>query len=104
MTQVALLEGRKLQKTYRRKGVFTKGAEIRAVEEISLSVASKETVAVVGESGCGKSTTAKMLLGLEELSAGGVYFEGRTLPVRMRICVDGIDQVCRPFFRTHGAR
>ncbi|MGO3892361.1 MAG: oligopeptide/dipeptide ABC transporter ATP-binding protein [Paenalcaligenes sp.] len=79
MTQVALLEGRKLQKTYRRKGVFTKGTEIRAVEEISLSVASKETVAVVGESGCGKSTTAKMLLGLEELSAGGVYFEGEDL-------------------------
>lgn len=79
MTQVALLEGRKLQKTYRRKGVFTKGAEIRAVEEMSLSVASKETVAVVGESGCGKSTTAKMLLGLEDLSAGEVYFEGENL-------------------------
>lgn len=80
MKEPALLEGRQLQKIYqRRAGVFSRNTEIRAVEDVSLTVASKETVAVVGESGCGKSTTAKMLLGLETPTAGSVFFQGQPL-------------------------
>ncbi len=80
MNETALLEGRRLQKIYqRRAGLLARGTPVRAVEDMSLSVAREETVAVVGESGCGKSTTAKMLLGLEAPSSGAVYFEGRPL-------------------------
>lgn len=80
MKEAVLLEGRELQKIYqRRAGVFSRSTEISAVEDVSLTVVNEETVAVVGESGCGKSTTAKMLLGLEAPTAGSVLFEGQPL-------------------------
>ena len=46
---------------------------ITANDEITLSAREAETVAIVGESGCGKSTFAKVLMGLEEASAGSVH-------------------------------
>lgn len=46
--------------------------EVRAVDGVNLQIARGETVALVGESGCGKSTTARLLLGLEEPDAGRV--------------------------------
>jgi len=77
-----LLETRGLQKSYdvrRRNGVFGKRAKLRAVDDVSLSVSSGETLGVVGESGCGKSTVAKLVLGLIRPSAGEVIFEGEPL-------------------------
>ncbi len=50
-----------------------------AVDRVSLSVASGEALAVVGESGCGKTTLARMLLGLLPPTAGGISLDGRPL-------------------------
>jgi peptide/nickel transport system ATP-binding protein len=52
------------------------GGHVRALDGVSLSVAAGETVAVVGESGCGKTTLARVLLGLQRLSAGQAYLTG----------------------------
>lgn len=52
---------------------------VRAVDGVSLEIRPRETLAVVGESGCGKSTTGNAVLGLAPVTEGRVYFEGRDL-------------------------
>jgi ABC-type glutathione transport system ATPase component len=78
-----LLTVRELRKTYRRGGgVFSQeseGARFTAVAGVSFEVARGETFAVVGESGCGKTTLARMLLRLIEPDGGEIQFEGRDL-------------------------
>lgn len=54
-------------------------AEIRAVDDVTLTVEEGEVVALVGESGAGKSTLARLILGLERPDSGSVRFEGRDL-------------------------
>ncbi|WP_379140637.1 ABC transporter ATP-binding protein [Paenibacillus sp. sgz500992] len=73
-----ILEVRNLKKHYPiRKGFFSKqvGA-VKAVDGITLSVEQGETLAVVGESGCGKSTTGRAILRLIEPSEGEILFNG----------------------------
>jgi oligopeptide/dipeptide ABC transporter ATP-binding protein len=55
------------------------GGVVRAVDGISFTIESGQTLGVVGESGCGKTTTAKLVLGLEQPSGGDIRFEGRNL-------------------------
>ncbi|MNO49460.1 Oligopeptide transport ATP-binding protein OppF [compost metagenome] len=74
----AILEVRNLKKHYPiRKGFFAKqvGA-VKAVDGITLSVEKGETLAVVGESGCGKSTTGRAILRLIEPTGGEIMFDG----------------------------
>src|SRR5712691_11719726 len=63
-----------------RRGLFggDRGV-VRAVDGISFTIERGQTLGVVGESGCGKTTTAKLVLGLEEPSGGNIRFEGRDL-------------------------
>jgi oligopeptide/dipeptide ABC transporter ATP-binding protein len=78
---MAVLEAAGLTKHFRaRGGVF--GGErgvVRAVDGISFSIEPGRTLGVVGESGCGKTTTAKLVLGLEDPTGGTIRFEGRDL-------------------------
>jgi peptide/nickel transport system ATP-binding protein len=52
---------------------------LRAVDGVSFSIARGETLALVGESGCGKSTVARMLVGLYAPTRGRIHFEGTEL-------------------------
>ncbi|HID90708.1 TPA: ABC transporter ATP-binding protein [Candidatus Bathyarchaeota archaeon] len=61
-----------------RKGLFG-SAIVRAVDGVSLSLRKGETVAVVGESGCGKTTLGRVSLRLLRPTAGRVIFEGRDI-------------------------
>ena len=77
---MAIIEARDLSKQFRgRSGLFTSAGVVRAVDGISFAIAPGQTLGVVGESGCGKTTTAKLVLGLEEPSSGDIRFEGRDL-------------------------
>src|SRR5438876_5998112 len=50
---------------------------VRAVDSISFSIEAATTLGLVGESGCGKTTTSRLILGLEPPTAGAISFEGR---------------------------
>src|SRR5262249_18359524 len=54
-------------------------ADVRAVDDISFDVRRGETLGIVGESGCGKSTTARLLIQLLAADKGSVIFEGKTI-------------------------
>ncbi|MCC6716541.1 MAG: ABC transporter ATP-binding protein [Acetobacteraceae bacterium] len=75
MTQV--IEARALGKTFR-----TGRRVVHAVQGVDLSVVAGEALGIVGESGCGKTTLARMLLRLEEPTAGQVIFNGADITHR----------------------
>jgi peptide/nickel transport system ATP-binding protein len=79
--QRALLEVQDLQVHFPvRKGVLQRVAGwVKAVDGVDFSVHAGRTVALVGESGCGKTTIGKAILQLERPTAGGVFFEGDDL-------------------------
>ncbi|HET8607274.1 MAG TPA: dipeptide ABC transporter ATP-binding protein, partial [Gaiellaceae bacterium] len=63
-----------------KQGVFARGhGEVHAVEDVSLTVRRGETLGIVGESGCGKSTTARLMLRLLDPTAGTIRFDGRDI-------------------------
>src|SRR6476619_3347042 len=62
-------------------------ATVQAVDDVSLSVRKGETLGIVGESGCGKSTNARLLMRLVEPDAGDVIFDGDAVGDRRGISV-----------------
>lgn len=62
-----------------KKGVFKPKEYVKAVNNITLSIDKGETYGLVGESGCGKSTTGRAILRLIEPTSGEVYFENEDL-------------------------
>ena len=80
MPNLVEITGLKKYFPIRSVGVFakTKGY-VRAVEEVSFSIAAGETIGIVGESGCGKSTTGRLILRLIEPTDGTVVFDGKSL-------------------------
>ncbi|THV30812.1 ATP-binding cassette domain-containing protein [Glycomyces paridis] len=74
-----LLRARNLVKEFdvRGGGLFGRSARLRAVDDVSLDVRRGETLALVGESGCGKSTTARLIARLVDTTAGTIEFDGR---------------------------
>ncbi len=74
-----LLEVADLTKTFRLRRGFpvAKTVSLRALDGVSFSVGKGEVLGIVGESGCGKSTTARVALRLSEADAGSVRFDGQ---------------------------
>src|SRR5258707_4752738 len=80
-----------------RGDLFSKRKTVRAVDDVSFSIAKGETVGIVGESGCGKSTTARLLMHLMKRDAGDIVYDGmsvgRALSLReLRRCMQMVFQ------------
>ena len=70
------VSGAKITYPARHRGLLP----VQAVDGVDLEIAAGEVVALVGESGCGKTTLARAVLGLQPLTAGSISFDGALLP------------------------
>ncbi len=81
-TTLDLLEIKGLKKYYpvAQQRFFSRNkGQVHAVDDISFSIRERETFSLVGESGCGKTTTAKLILMLEKPTAGSILWRGRDI-------------------------
>lgn len=81
MTVEPMIKIENLKKSFPiRGGVLGKKiGEVKAVDDVSFSIQKGETLGLVGESGCGKSTTGRMILRLLEPTSGKISFEGKDI-------------------------
>ncbi|MBT9132158.1 MAG: Oligopeptide transport ATP-binding protein OppF [Syntrophomonadaceae bacterium] len=78
--QEILVEAKNLKKHFQSNSFFSRRDKaVRAVDGISFCIPRGETFGLVGESGCGKSTTGRLLLRLLEPTAGQAFFRGRSI-------------------------
>ncbi|MEG0875550.1 MAG: ABC transporter ATP-binding protein [Oscillospiraceae bacterium] len=77
MDDKVLLEVQNLRKYFHVNGV--KGPGVQAVENVSLSIKKGETLGIVGESGCGKTTLGRTILRLHEPTSGKIIYDGKTI-------------------------
>ena len=78
------------------KGILSEKKPLRAVDQVSLKVERGEVLAVVGESGCGKTTLAKMLLGLLPPTDGEIFLDGTPIS---RVGIQEIARKVQPVFQ-----
>ena len=81
MKKPDLLEVKNLKKYFKVRGTFLekKNRNVRAVDGISFVLKESETLGLVGESGCGKSTAARAILKLLEPTSGEIFYKGKNL-------------------------
>src|SRR5581483_1712726 len=88
VADVPLLEAREVSRTFRLSaGVLRASRTLTAVDRVSLAVRPGEVVGLVGESGCGKTTLARMLLGLLAPSSGEIRLGGKPVGLLPRRAV-----------------
>jgi peptide/nickel transport system ATP-binding protein len=76
-----LLEIVNLKKYFESRKGFSKNDTIKAVDDVSFKLYEGETLGLVGESGCGKTTLGRSILHLEEITSGKIFYKGKDITV-----------------------
>jgi len=84
------IEGLKVYFPLRSRVLQLTRGHVRAVDGVSLTVRAGETVSLVGESGCGKTTTGRAVMGLVPVTGGDIRFEGRSVVGLRRLAMRGV--------------
>ena len=98
---MSLLEVKNLQVHFPVKhGLFSRVcAHVKAVDGVSFAIEPGETLGLVGESGCGKTTLGRAIVKLTEPTSGGILFEGNDIAemsgAELRSVRRGFDRACR---------
>ena len=93
----SMIQTKDVTKTFMISSGFFQGKRpLHAVNGVNLTVSQGEVVALVGESGCGKTTLAKMILGLEPLTSGGIEVNGKPLAEQNRM---DVAKLLQPIFQ-----
>ena len=80
-----LLEILNLKKYFENHKGFSKKHAIKAVDDVSFKLYEGETLGLVGESGCGKTTLGRTILHLEEITSGQIFFKGKDITVLSKV-------------------
>ena len=76
------------------------GQELKAVDDVSFDVKRGEVFGLVGESGCGKTTTGRSIIRLYDITGGSVYFGGQRICAGVRSYVDAVNAAKAEYSRT----
>lgn len=88
-----------------KKGLLDKSGEvIKAVDGVSFQLKKGETLGLVGESGCGKSTTGRSIMRLIEPTGGTIHFEGQEIRRCRSVVFALFAKKCKLSFRTRTPR
>ena len=77
-------------------GIFRGKKKLKAVNGVSLNIPKGSILGLVGESGCGKTTIAKMILGLEKPSNGELFIDGNNI---LSMNYKDVAQIIKPAFQ-----
>ena len=73
------------------------GGELKAVDDVSFEIQKGEVFGLVGESGCGKTTTGRSIIKLYDITSGSVYFKGIRIAAGTRSYVDAINHAKKEY-------
>ncbi len=100
MSRTPLIEAKGLGKHFAvSRGPFKKRAVLKAVDGVSFSVGENESFAIVGESGCGKTTLGRLLCGLEAPTEGSIFFGGTPVSALKGEALRGFRSRIQPVFQ-----
>lgn len=91
-----MLEARNVHRSFKTPDGLFRSRQEKAVRGVSLKIAKGEIAGLVGESGCGKSTMAQMLLGLLKPTEGEIFLDGKAISTMPRF---GIARLVQPVFQ-----
>ena len=77
------------------------GNELKAVDNVSFEIRKGEVFGLVGESGCGKTTTGRTIIKLYDATSGNVYYKGRRICAGTRSYRDAIKPVSYTHLKPH---
>lgn len=78
------------------------GQELKAVDDVSFEIKKGEVFGLVGESGCGKTTTGRAVIRLYDITSGNVYFKGQRIGAGIRSYKDAIQTAAGKFGKNSG--